>query len=205
MDKRGHGYHITDIREEDCAYLASLHLKYFGPSIISAFGEKFLLAAYEGMIGARWGRTILFQKGDETLGFATVVMDGGKFFFEILKRRGWAMAIEVLRASFRTPRILKNVVRAARYPASFSGETKAELLTLITREDCRGMGTGTILMEEVMRILREAGCPRFKVSVKKSWTRAVDFYLKRGFEVMGEIDDGKEGLLFLKYDFDRSK
>ena len=51
--------HTRDMVEDDCVQLASLHRKYFGPSIINAFGEKFLLSAYEGMINARWGRTLV--------------------------------------------------------------------------------------------------------------------------------------------------
>jgi ribosomal protein S18 acetylase RimI-like enzyme len=198
-------YHIRKIQNEDCSYLASLHLEYFGPSIIAAFGERFLNAAYEGMIGARWGRTIVLLKDKQKLGFVTVVFDSGKFFLEILSKKGLVMGFEVLKAAARNPLLIRNVLRAMSYPGSFSGETKAELLTVITRSNARGMGVGSRLMEEVIRIFQEAGIKRFKVSVKKNWTRAVDFYLQRGFDVIGEIDDGKEGLLFLAFDLTPGK
>jgi len=187
------------MEEADCVLLASLHRKYFDVSMINDFGEKFLRSAYEGMTGARWGRTLVCTKNGEIIGFATVVFDVGRFFLEILSRRGIVMGLEVAKAAWKRPALLKNVMRAVRYPSSFTGETRAELLTLIAREDKRGVGTGSRLMGEVMRVLAERGFESFKVSVKKNWTRAVDFYVKRGFEVIGEIDDGSGGLLFLRY------
>ncbi len=190
---------IRDLGAEDCELCAKLHLTYFGPSIISAFGEHFLRAAYEGMIDARWGRTIVAvdPRSGEVLGFATLVYDGGKFFREILSRKGFTMALEAVKALFGNPLLAGNIVKALRYPSSFSERTKAELLTLIAREEHRGKGVGSGLLHEVRRRFRSSGVPGFKVSVKKDWTRAVDFYLERGFSVMGEIDDGKKGLLFL--------
>ncbi len=196
-------YSIREIQLEDCAYLASLHMKYFGPSIIAVFGERFLRAAYQGMIGARYGKTIIYQIHDETIGFATIMFDGGRFFREILKKKGIAMGVEVVRAIIRNPFLFRNVTRALFYPGSFSTETRAELLTLITREDARGRGVGSRLMDEVKKILREEGVTKYKVSVKKDWTRAVDFYRKIGFTFVGEIDDGKAGLVFLTCDISR--
>jgi ribosomal protein S18 acetylase RimI-like enzyme len=195
-------FRIRDLRFEDCDRCADLHLAYFGPSIISAFGKGFLRGAYEGMVGARWGRTIVATDpgSGELLGFATLVFDGGKFFREILLRKGCVMSLEAVRALPGNPTLIGNVLKALRYPSSFSDATKAELLTLIATEEHRGRGVGSGLVEEVRRIFRSSGLDRFKVSVKKDWTRAVDFYLHRGFSIIGEIDDGKKGLLFLLCD-----
>gem|GEM_PF-5008671 len=197
------GTRIRDLEADDCVLLASLHVNYFGPSIIHDFGEKFLRFCYEGMVDARWGKTLVFVRNGESLGFATVVFDVRRFFREILARRGFVMGLEVLKTIARHPGLTGNVLRAARYPGTFAAETKAELLTLIVREDVRGAGTGSSLIEEVISILLEKQLKSFKVSVKKNWTRALDFYIRKGFEIIGEMDDGKEGLLFLRYDLTR--
>jgi GNAT superfamily N-acetyltransferase len=193
-------YLIRELEEGDCALLASLHREYFEPSVVSAFGEKFLLSAYQGMRGARSGKTILLFGDGEMLGFATLVFDESRFFLEILRRRGFAMTLQVVKALLKSPGLLRNIAKASRYPRFYSDLTKAELLTLIAREDRRSEGTGTRLLEEVVRIFRQAGVKKFKVSVKKDWSRAVEFYMKRGFTLLGEVDDGRAGMLFLSYD-----
>jgi ribosomal protein S18 acetylase RimI-like enzyme len=191
---------IRELENRDCVYLASLHAEYFTPSVVSAFGEGFLRSAYRGMRNSRYGKTILLTKGSETLGFATIVYDESRFFREILGKQGLTMAALILKSLLLHPRLLRNVLGAMRYPRYYSGLTKAELLTLIAREDRRGQGTGTLLVEEVVRLFRQAGVRKFKVSVKKDWTRAVEFYKKRGFELLGEVDDGKAGMLFFLFD-----
>ena len=110
------------------------------------------------------------------------------------------MALQVVKALGKRPGLLRNIMKASRYPRFYSDLTKAELLTLIAREDRRGEGTGTRLLEEVVCIFRQAGVKKFKVSVKKDWSRAVEFYMKRGFAFLGEVDDGRAGMLFLSYD-----
>lgn len=191
---------IRDLEDRDCATLASLYVEYFEPSVVTAFGQGFLRSAYEGMKGARHGRTIILVDDGETRGFATLVFDEGRFIREILKKRGLKMALQALGAMLKNPGLLRNVVRAMRYPRIYAHLTKAELLTLIAREGHRGEGTGTMLLEEAVRIFRREGIRTFKVSVKKDWSRAISFYLKRGFKPLGEIEDGRAGMLFLTYD-----
>lgn len=194
------GGHIRDIREEDTGDLALLHARYFTASIIGIFGERFLRAAYRGMVDNRWGKTIVYVRDEEILGFATIMFDAGNFFREILSRQWLVMGWEALKSLIHRPSVIRNVIYAARYSGSFKDETRAELLSIITKEEVRGMGIGDRLMEEVAAVLRAEGIARYKVSVKRNWDRAIDFYLKRGFEKIGEIDHGETGLLFLRHD-----
>jgi len=191
---------IRDLEKRDCGYLAAMHLRYFGPSIVSVFGERFLKAVYEGMVGASWGRTIVYEEGGETLGFATLVLDARRFFLEIIRRKWPTLIAEVAKTVIARPSLARNVIKSALYPGAFRETTRAELLTLITREECRGRGIGSKLVDEVETIFREAGIGDYKVSVKKDWKRAMDFYAGKGFTVIGELDDGRKGLVFLRRD-----
>jgi len=56
----------------------------------------------------------------------------------------------------------------------------------------RHKGIGTILMEELERRLKEKGCIRYYLLVAKDNTQAVDFYQKRGWEIMDLFALGKD-------------
>ncbi len=56
----------------------------------------------------------------------------------------------------------------------------------------RHKGIGTILMEALERRLKEKGCIRYYILVAKDNTEAVDFYQKRGWEIMDLFALGKD-------------
>ena len=56
----------------------------------------------------------------------------------------------------------------------------------------RHKGIGTILMEALERRLKEKGCIRYYLLVAKDNTKAVDFYQKRGWEIMDLFALGKD-------------
>ena len=56
----------------------------------------------------------------------------------------------------------------------------------------RHKGIGTILMEALEHRLKEKGCIRYYLLVAKDNTKAVDFYQKRGWEIMDLFALGKD-------------
>lgn len=55
-------------------------------------------------------------------------------------------------------------------------------------KDYRGHGIGTALMEKMLGLLRESGCPKASLAVQKE-NYAVKMYKKAGFEIVGENDE----------------
>lgn len=52
-------------------------------------------------------------------------------------------------------------------------------------KDYRGLGIGTALMKEMLRILKDRGCRKASLAVQKA-NYAVKMYQKVGFEIVGE-------------------
>lgn len=61
------------------------------------------------------------------------------------------------------------------------------------RKDYRGLGIGTALMKEMLRILKDRGYKQASLSVQKA-NYAVKMYLKTGFEI---IDENEEEYIML--------
>ena len=52
-------------------------------------------------------------------------------------------------------------------------------------------GYGRTIIAEAERLLREAGCPKINVQIRKSNTRAIEFYQAIGFAVDDVLSMGK--------------
>jgi len=57
----------------------------------------------------------------------------------------------------------------------------AEVEHLFIQEEMREKGVGTMLMEEIKKILRSKNVPRLKVQALSKNTNAISFYKKHGF------------------------
>ena len=55
-------------------------------------------------------------------------------------------------------------------------------------KDYRGLGTGTVLMEEMLRILKDRGYKQVSLAVQKA-NYAVRMYQKTGFEIVDENEE----------------
>ena len=55
-------------------------------------------------------------------------------------------------------------------------------------KDYRGLGTGTVLMEEMLRILKDRGYKQASLAVQKA-NYAVRMYQKTGFEIVDENEE----------------
>ena len=55
-------------------------------------------------------------------------------------------------------------------------------------KDYRGLGIGTVLMEEMLRILKDRGYKQASLAVQKA-NYAVRMYQKTGFEIVGENEE----------------
>ena len=55
-------------------------------------------------------------------------------------------------------------------------------------KDYRGVGIGTVLMKEMLRILKDRGYKQASLAVQKA-NYAVRMYQKTGFEIVGENEE----------------
>lgn len=106
-------------------------------------------------------------------------------------------AIEARLASDYFPAVALWVAERADRPIAFAGVADDKLEMLFVAADDRGSGAGTALLAHAVR---ELGA--WKVDVNEQNTQAVDFYARRGFDIVGRSDADDEGrpypLLHLK-------
>ena len=61
-------------------------------------------------------------------------------------------------------------------------------MAMAVKDGHRGRGTGTALLDEMLRTLRIAGYPMVSLSVQKE-NYAAAMYLKAGFKILDETDE----------------
>lgn len=68
-------------------------------------------------------------------------------------------------------------------------ESKEAFLSMIAvKNDCRGLGVGSILLQEIFSQIKKKGMKSIKLEVQKGNTKAINFYKEKGFVNAGETD-----------------
>ena len=97
-------------------------------------------------------------------------------------------AIEVRLSSEYFPAVSLWVAERDNRPIGFAGVADDKLEMLFVAAEDRGSGAGTALLAHAVRELGAV-----KVDVNEQNTQAVDFYARRGFDIVGRSDTDDEG------------
>jgi len=77
--------------------------------------------------------------------------------------------------------------RIAGFLSAYKVGRLAYIDTIAVHYDYRGRGAGSLLLEEAEKRLKNRGADRVTLSVKKENTRALDFYLRRGYQISNVV------------------
>lgn len=79
---------------------------------------------------------------------------------------------------------------------------RGRIFTLAVKEECRGMGIGTKLMDKICETLKKNGSDEATLEVRISNIPAQHFYMKKGFTPAwverGYYNDGEDALIMKK-------
>lgn len=77
-------------------------------------------------------------------------------------------------------------------------DTEAELNKFYVRKDYRGKGLSKELYGKVMETIKEVNCNRIFLGTYDKLNTAVNFYLRRGFTQIDEVEEKEEGARYFE-------
>jgi ribosomal protein S18 acetylase RimI-like enzyme len=86
-------------------------------------------------------------------------------------------------------RILRNKVLFVTSGQKYRTQGDAQLLNVAVRPDARGRGVAKTLVEEGMRVMREAGIPEIRLEVRPWNAPALRVYERTGWREVGRTRD----------------
>ncbi len=78
-------------------------------------------------------------------------------------------------------------------------KARMPLLSIAVADSHQGLGLGRLLMELLIETARQKGMEGLELHVFKHNLRAINLYLKLGFEIVGETDYGCQWVMALRF------
>ncbi|MGB9595522.1 MAG: GNAT family N-acetyltransferase [Candidatus Poribacteria bacterium] len=170
---------MEDIKE--CAYL---HHEFIKDSFLCEFGIEFLQRIYNRLIESDGCFGYVYTDNSKVIGFITGSENMGKFMKALILRDFFVIALKILIRLIVKPFLVKNVIQILFYSKKSSVEdVKAELVSIVVKEDYRGQKIGTFLLNNLINHFRRNGVFKFKVMVDKNNIEANAFYKASGFKL----------------------
>ena len=171
---------LRDAQVDDSPAIARLHAEMIETGFLSSLGVGFLRLLYQGLIESERGRVIVAVADETVVGFIAGTDDTGAFYREFVRRHSPRAAWRVLPALARL-RTWRGVWETFRYGRAGSSEVRAELLSMAIAPRARRAGTGSRLVNELLKRQRARGISRVKVVVGAGNDEAISFYDRCGF------------------------
>jgi len=179
---------VTPFQSGHVERVADLHCRTLG-GLLTALGPKSAAAFYSGYVASPACIAYVEEQGGVLRGFVLGSGDPERMRKDALRANrgsiGWAVAARVL----RQPSLLRLVLDGARglRPDEAGGfDPRAPELTYIAvREDARGAGVGSALLDAFHAALRAQGFEEYELSVEADNAQAVAFYESRGLRQTG--------------------
>lgn len=163
---------------------AQLHRQCIPTGFLSNLGLGFLRQLYKAVAGCPAGFGFVSIDPDgKGLGFVACATSTGKLYKQALVRRGFLMALPLMRYMFR-PSFVRRMYHTLRYPSETSVDLpSAEILSIAVCEDARGMGVGKALMREALEEFAARGIREVRVAVWAENEVANAFYKRCGYQL----------------------
>lgn len=180
---------VRPMAPPDAAEVAALHATQIAGGFLSSLGTGVLCSIYSALPDSQAGFGFVAEHDGRTMGFIACATDLRKLYRQILGRRGFTLVWRLLRhvSSLRT---IRKMVQTLLYPKKIEklGVPEAEVLSVATTPQARGMGVASRLMQEALDEFIRRGCHRVRVLVGADLAPANTYYMRNGFRLVGVID-----------------
>ena len=186
---------------EDVESIVKIHKCSFEGYFLTAMGEEFLKQFYGEMFGSGGIVLMIFDEKKEPVGFITGVPDVGGFYLNILKNKFPSVLKSTIKGILKGRIKGKDVIlRLYRLPLSaFKSFMKKkeeqylsghfEIMSIAILNKYRSSGAGSLLLRELLSVLKELNCITVGVSCRRDNRAALSFYMKHGFRKEGGTAD----------------
>jgi len=172
--------------------VAELHRESIKTGLTASLGRRFCKTLYLAMASTPYSFILVCEDGQKKLvGFICCATNTSKMYRDVIKKNFFPLLFSALIRLFSLS-ILKQAVKAIRRPKKFKTGNfsewqlpEAEIVSIAVSPQTQGQHIGTKLIKAAFDKLKDLG--HFKV---RTWTsednkRAVAFYQRQGFEMLG--------------------
>lgn len=170
------------MEKQDLAECAWLHYSHIKNSFLCELGLFFIKKIYEGLIKSEDCVGYVYVDNAEIIGFITGSKNTGKFIRNMIIKNFLIFAPYVGLKIFIRPHLIKKVCETLFYSKkSGVDDVKAELVSIVVKDNQRGRGIGKKLFNELIAFFQENNITKFKVMLGKDNIGANKFYESLGF------------------------
>ncbi len=181
---------ITDINHDHAAQIAKLHIQGISTGFISSLGIDFVTALYEAIAQSESSFGFVAQEADKIVGFVAFTADINVLYRSVILRKGLRFVL-LLAGKMLSLQRLGRTFETLFYPSRIKKMDlpKAELLSIVVAEEHQSKGVGLALVERGFEECVHRKIEKVKVLVGARKEPANKFYLKCGFELVGQIEN----------------
>lgn len=175
---------IKKAEKEDVEAISLLSFRTFKGLLISDLGIDFLKDFYNTILQSEDGIIYVLKDSDKIKGFICGIAGNKSISFSFKIRSIYYCLRQIL----VSPKIVFNLITAIKKTIYFKNiSSKAELISIVVKEDFRNQGFGKMLVEKFCDFLLDKGIKRFKVFTKINGFTASSFYEKLNFVCVKSI------------------
>lgn len=163
--------------------LVLIHQKVLTESVLSRFGNRFLLILYRTIYSDSNVYIHLVLLKRKIIGFSVVTTDISLFYKKIFLSGFVNLSWEAIKHLNGNMRLIFNVLLWI-ISKKKDNHQSSELQFLAILPEYQGHGLGTRLIKTLKEELRKKNVPAFKVGTKATNVTANNFYIKKGFKFL---------------------
>ena len=178
----------------DVPFMASVHARLFKGVLSARLGAAHLEAFYGGLVKGRGTACFVAESAGRQTGFicgSSWHGAGGLSFWELLSHAAAALARGRI-----APSELPGIIQYRRWASAV--RLPAELVSLAVLPESQGVGAGKLLTGALTDFFRASGIKEFCVFTNTLVPTGLPFYLRQGYEALGEYDHGENKTVCLR-------
>ncbi|MFX1555533.1 MAG: GNAT family N-acetyltransferase [Promethearchaeota archaeon] len=165
-----------------------MHIQCISTGFISSMGIDFVTILYEAIAQSKSSFGVVAVRNEKVFGFAAFTTNINELYKSIIRRKGLKFAL-LLAGRICSLKRIKSMFETLFYPARTKKMNlpSAELLSIAVAGEEQRKGLAGQLIEKGFGHYRENGVDNVKVLIGADNTAGNNFYLKYGFERVGQI------------------
>jgi len=181
---------IDKLETRHAKEIAKLHIQGISTGFISSLGVDFVTALYEAIAQSKSSFGFVAQQANKTVGFVAFAVNINKLYMSVVLRKGLRFGFLLAGRMFSLRRI-KKVFETLFYPARIRKMylPKPELLSIVVVEEQRRRGIASSMIRKGFEECVRRKIEEVKVLVAAQEKSTNEFYLKCGFELVGQIEN----------------
>jgi GNAT superfamily N-acetyltransferase len=195
------GFEIRSLSRSDCREATAIRFGALDWGLLPLLGEGFYEELLKGTCDTKWGfGKVCEEKGGRIAGFIVAATDIGRYNQDILRRRTLPL---ILKGAWGLRKNYRRVGDLMGY-LNYSGKVPmhgipAEWLTMVVREQYRGMGLANLLTNALIDEYRRRGISEFRSTLESRNVTSCHLHERFGFTLLEQVELLGQTMSIYKY------